>query len=318
MSSFSLKERAFRLRDIACCHSAKKAQSQQSKNAGSSTATTTPSDGTHRRKKLPRAVPLPLRQDEVLFNSLKIKCVVQLELIQTIDNIVFFPATSRKEDAENLAAAQAEVAPSQQQQQQPTAPGGMGHLTERFARSLSLDQQQQQEEQGMYSFLTSAQLLQLVDCLLESHRFAKAFNSDSEQRNLLWRAGFRGNVKPNLLTQEAQSLACVLRILFRMYRDDGRQEAWHTVQDRLIGVCREALEYYLALATESHRESWDSLLLLFLTRVQRLDDERFRAHASVYYPYLCELTCMEVKPAIRAVLRKFFLRVGTAFNVSHH
>lgn len=259
-------------------------------------------------------------KDEVLFNSLKIKCVVQLELIQTIDNIVFFPATSRKEDAENLAAAQAEVAPSQQQQQQqqPTAPGGMSHLTERFARSLSLDQQQQQEEQGMYSFLTSAQLLQLVDCLLESHRFAKAFNSDSEQRNLLWRAGFRGNVKPNLLTQEAQSLACVLRILFRMYRDDGRQEAWHTVQDRLIGVCREALEYYLALATESHRESWDSLLLLFLTRVQRLDDERFRAHASVYYPYLCELTCMEVKPAIRAVLRKFFLRVGTAFNVSHH
>ncbi|KAH7957849.1 hypothetical protein HPB52_023249 [Rhipicephalus sanguineus] len=63
MSSFSLKERAFRLRDIACCHSAKKALSQQSKNAGSSTATTTTlSDGTHRRKKLPRAVPLPLRR----------------------------------------------------------------------------------------------------------------------------------------------------------------------------------------------------------------------------------------------------------------
>lgn len=254
-------------------------------------------------------------KDEVLFNSLKIKCVVQLELIQTIDNIVFFPATSRKEDAENLAAAQAEVVPPAQQA---GSVGGSGQLEQRFARSLSLDQQQQQEEQGMYSFLTSAQLLQLVDCLLESHRFAKAFNSDSEQRNLLWRAGFRGNVKPNLLTQEAQSLACVLRILFRMYRDEGRQEAWHTVQDRLIGVCREALEYYLALATESHRESWDSLLLLFLTRVQRLDDERFRAHASVYYPYLCELTCMEVKPAIRAVLRKFFLRVGTAFNVSHH
>ena len=32
--------------------------------------------------------------------------MVQLELIQTIDNIVFFPATSKKEDAENMAAAQ--------------------------------------------------------------------------------------------------------------------------------------------------------------------------------------------------------------------
>lgn len=43
--------------------------------------------------------------DQKLFQCLLIKCVVQLELIQTIDNIVFFPTTSRKEDAENLAAA---------------------------------------------------------------------------------------------------------------------------------------------------------------------------------------------------------------------
>ena len=34
-----------------------------------------------------------ITQDSPLFNSLLIKCVVQLELIQTVDNIVFFPAT---------------------------------------------------------------------------------------------------------------------------------------------------------------------------------------------------------------------------------
>lgn len=45
-------------------------------------------------------------QEHRLFAALLIKCVVQLELIQTIDNIVFFPATSKKEDAENFAAAQ--------------------------------------------------------------------------------------------------------------------------------------------------------------------------------------------------------------------
>ena len=44
--------------------------------------------------------------DAQLFQGLLIRCVVQLELIQTIDNIVFFPATSRREDAENLAVAQ--------------------------------------------------------------------------------------------------------------------------------------------------------------------------------------------------------------------
>lgn len=44
--------------------------------------------------------------DQKLFAGLLIKCVVQLELIQTIDNIVFYPATSKKEDADNMAAAQ--------------------------------------------------------------------------------------------------------------------------------------------------------------------------------------------------------------------
>lgn len=43
---------------------------------------------------------------EKVFITLSVKCIVQLELIQTVDNIVFFPATSKKEDAENLALAQ--------------------------------------------------------------------------------------------------------------------------------------------------------------------------------------------------------------------
>lgn len=50
--------------------------------------------------------------DQKLFAGLLIKCVVQLELIQTIDNIVFYPATSKKEDAENMAAAQVKKARS--------------------------------------------------------------------------------------------------------------------------------------------------------------------------------------------------------------
>lgn len=45
------------------------------------------------------------------------------------------------------------------------------------------------QAQGMYSYLTSEQLFKLLDCLLESHHFAKAFNSNNEQRTLLWKAG---------------------------------------------------------------------------------------------------------------------------------
>jgi len=228
-----------------------------------------------------------------LFAGLLIKCVVQLELIQTIDNIVFFPATSRKEDQENLALAQAD----------------MLHIE----AGLS---EQQREEQGMYRNLSSKHLLLLTDCLLQSHRFAKAFNSNHEQRNLLWKAGFRGNAKPNLLKQETQSLACVLRILFKMYSDETRQDAWPTIQQRLIAVCREALEYFLCLQSEAHRDAWTCLLLLVLTRIFKMSDERFAAHTSNYYPLLCEIMCFDLKPELRSVLRRFFLRIGPVFNIT--
>lgn len=84
--------------------------------------------------------------DVALFQSLEIKSVVQLELIQTIDNIVFYPATSRKEDAETLALAAADMT-------------GNGNLTEC-----------QREEQGMYRLLSSPHLLKLTECLQQSHR----------------------------------------------------------------------------------------------------------------------------------------------------
>jgi len=46
--------------------------------------------------------------------------------------------------------------------------------------------------------------------------------------------GFKGKMKPNLLKQETQSLACALRILFRMYADDQRQAHITTVQELLV------------------------------------------------------------------------------------
>ncbi|XP_073344293.1 brefeldin A-inhibited guanine nucleotide-exchange protein 1 isoform X3 [Pagrus major] len=230
-------------------------------------------------------------QEQRLFSALLIKCVVQLELIQTIDNIVFFPATSKKEDAENFAAAQRDAV-------------------------YVVDVPVETQDQGMYRYLTSEQLFKLLDCLLESHRFAKAFNSNNEQRTLLWKAGFKGKSKPNLLKQETSSLACGLRILFRMYTDESRQEAWEEVQRRLLNVCSEAVAYFLALTSESHREAWTNLLLLFLTKVLKISDERFKAHASRYYPLLCEIMQFDLIPELRAVLRKFYLRIGLVFHIA--
>lgn len=46
--------------------------------------------------------------------------------------------------------------------------------------------------------------------------------------------GFQGNVKPHLLKHESHSLACSLRILFRMYTDDCRQDAAAIVEKKLV------------------------------------------------------------------------------------
>uniref|UniRef100_A0A6Q2XX89 SEC7 domain-containing protein n=1 Tax=Esox lucius TaxID=8010 RepID=A0A6Q2XX89_ESOLU len=228
-------------------------------------------------------------QEQRLFSALRIKCVVQLELIQTIDNIVFFPATSRKEDAENMAAAQ--------------------QLRINVTLQIGYNG-------GMYRYLTSEQLFKLLDCLLESHHFAKAFNSNNEQRTILWKAGFKGKSKPNLLKQETNSLACGLRILFRMYTDNSRKAAWEEAQRRLLNVCGEALAYFLTLTSESHREAWTNLLLLFLTKVVKISDDRFKAHASRYYPLLCDIMQFDLIPELRVALRKFLLRIGNAFDIS--
>uniref|UniRef100_A0A4W5QCW1 ARF guanine nucleotide exchange factor 1 n=1 Tax=Hucho hucho TaxID=62062 RepID=A0A4W5QCW1_9TELE len=232
-----------------------------------------------------------LIQEQRLFSALLIKCVVQLELIQTIDNMVFYPATSRKEDAENLAAAQRDALDA-------------------------ADVLVETQDQGMYRYLTSEQLFKLLDCLLESHRFAKAFNANNEQRTTLWKAGFKGKSKPNLLKQETSSLACGLRILFRMYTDNSRQTAWEEVQRRLLNVCSEAVAYFLTLTSESHREAWTNLLLLFLTKVLKISDDRFKAHASRYYPLLCEIMQVDLIPELRSVLRKFYLRIGIVFQIA--
>ncbi|XP_061715439.1 brefeldin A-inhibited guanine nucleotide-exchange protein 1 [Cydia pomonella] len=234
------------------------------------------------------------RSSNRVFNSLLIKCVVQLELIQTIDNIVFYPATSRKEDAETLALAAAELTGG--------APGS--------------GQDCQREEQGMYRLLSSPHLLRLVECLLCSHRFAKTFNTNNAQRNVLWKANFKGSVKPNMLKQETQSLACALRVLFKMHGDESRRAHAGPVQALLLSVCCEALEYFAALQHEAHRDAWTSILLLILTRILKMPDERFAAHVSRYYPLLCEVTCFDVKPELRSVLRRVFLRIGPVFSIT--
>lgn len=96
------------------------------------------------------------------------------------------------------------------------------------------------------------------------------------------------------------------------------QQSLQYVKGSLLfySVCREALSYFLTLTSESHREAWTNLLLLFLTKVLKISDSRFKAHASFYYPLLCEIMQFDLIPELRAVLRRFFLRIGIVFQIS--
>lgn len=83
-------------------------------------------------------------------------------------------------------------------------------------------------------------------------------------------AGLKNSSKPNLLLQETQSLACTLRILFKMSSDESRSEDWQLIHQELVTVCREALTYFLELKSELHREAWTCLLLLMITRIYKM------------------------------------------------
>lgn len=80
----------------------------------------------------------------------------------------------------------------------------------------------------------------LVDanCLYAGHaqeRYEKLkWNKQNPKWVLCISLGFKGKSKPNLLKQETSSLACGLRILFRMYMDESRISAWEEVQQRLL------------------------------------------------------------------------------------
>lgn len=43
---------------------------------------------------------------------------------------------------------------------------------------------------------------------------------------------------------------------------------------------------------------------------------QFKAHASRYYPLLCEIMQFDLIPELRAVLRKFYLRIGLVFHIT--
>ena len=105
-----------------------------------------------------------------LFSVLSVKCIVQLELIHSIDSIVFYPAASRREDAELVARAQ--------------------------NNNLVIKAEREKEERGMYSHLSLHHLSTLLDCLLQAHRLASIAQQPSFHRSIQYQYTHQCNFNP--------------------------------------------------------------------------------------------------------------------------
>lgn len=137
-------------------------------------------------------------------------------------------------------------------------------------------------QNGMYDCLDNEQMKVLLDCLRESHDFAKAFNANHKLRTALWKAGkaalpamcfqFQAPVVmlscqlkrrladtlaancagfmkqlPNLLKQETSSLHASLGVLYRMYDDKTRESYWDDVETRLFRFASQIMSSFLVL-----------------------------------------------------------------------
>ncbi|XP_050545726.1 brefeldin A-inhibited guanine nucleotide-exchange protein 2 isoform X2 [Daktulosphaira vitifoliae] len=222
--------------------------------------------------------------------GITVKCTIRLELIQTVDNIVFFPSTSRKEDQEYLALAQ----------------------------NIMINQntdilEQQQEEQGMYSNLSSEHLFMLIECLLRVHNYTKQYNYSMLQ-NIPPRSYLNEDVS-NMVTQEVQSVACILRIVLKIICDDSRRTYWNHAQSIAATVINDSLQYYISLNNHIHKNAWNPILLLIFTKLYKLPEDKFSEQMTQHYSVLCDMISVELKPELKTVLGRLFSRIGPVFKI---
>ncbi|MFH4975093.1 hypothetical protein AB6A40_001802 [Gnathostoma spinigerum] len=211
--------------------------------------------------------------NDVVFSTLLVRCVVQLEMVDAVCSIVCGKST-RKEDRQALSSL---VITS------PHPLTGAGSVDKSLSDGMldSVDKAinestNQPDGNGLYSHIGIHDLLKLVECLMESHGLARKFNSNNAQRTLLWKAGFKGRSKPNLLRQETHSIRAALSILYRLYTDCNKTSDQQKiiVKKKLLSFVSDAITYYLNLTSEQHRNAWISVITLILENSNALLDSQ--------------------------------------------
>lgn len=228
-------------------------------------------------------------KQQALFASIIIKCVVQLELIQTVDWILLSSTSPKGEDKPITATSpDAKGKDGTESTKETTDPNDRRNIERRAALGRNIDKAGE-----IFECMSADRLFVLLDCLLESHKFAQKFNADKATRTALWKAGFMRNratktaPKPNLMKQATRTLDVSLRIMFRMYESDKLIDTREEVEKRIIQICKDTLDHYVHFGAKEARDIWAPLVCLILQELLRLPDEQFAKHASVHHGVLC-------------------------------
>ena len=192
--------------------------------------------------------------------------VVQLELIRAIDHILFYPTTSRYENdfIQNL---------------------------KNTSNQLNLNIAPRLDSRGMFSKLSTPQLLSLNECLSKSHHCA---NQLLALDNELF-TGINKDIpvyfrKALLIEIETTSTATGFRILFHLLFSSEHISMHPHIEKSLINLAEHALNTFLNLHNLSSIEPWTSVILMYfyyLTHIQQ--SAIFKRHLSAVYPLLIKV-----------------------------
>ena len=69
-------------------------------------------------------------------------------------------------------------------------------------------------------------------------------------------------------------MLCAVRILYHMLCDENRVDDYQIIEERLLDLVNGGLEYFIALTSELHRDSWTPVLLLTFARILQLPPDK--------------------------------------------
>jgi hypothetical protein len=82
-------------------------------------------------------------------------------------------------------------------------------------------------------------------------------------------------------------------------------------------ICNQALEYYSIPQSENHRETWDNIILLLITKILKLETSCFKIFSAELYNQICDILIFNLKPELRNILREYLLRLGQTHKISN-